>query len=803
MSDVEDLRVVDFSTQIAGPYCSKLLVDAGADVIKIEPPGGDALRYWSATGADLKGRDSALFTFLNAGKRSVVGSVSEAHVRALLAEADLVIEAHGLASDNGERLDVARLRSECPALVVLSITPYGLNGPWADRAASEFTLQAESGSLGLRGLPGGEPFQAGGRITEWSAGAYGAAAALAATLHARNTGRGTHVDLSMLETANLIFTNFSATMNRLMNGSPGEPEHAFLAPGIETPSIEPTADGYVGFNTNGRQQFDNLLRLIDRTDLLGDDELATPAGRIMRFDEWNPILRAWCAKFTTDEIIERASALRIPVSPVHNGESVLRHEHNVARGVFQPDAEDRFLAPRPPYRIDDTDPPVLRPAPRLGADTSAAAFPARDDAPRWNTPAERGGTLPLAGLRVLDLTAWWAGPAASHILATLGAETVHVESTARLDGLRMIGGMMASHYEQWWDASPHFQHTNSNKLDLTLELGDLRARAVLERLVAWCDVLIENFTPRVLENFGLSWARVQELNPRAVLVRVPAFGLTGPWRDRPGFAQTVEQFSGQAWITGHGYDQPRIPRGPCDPVAGAHTALATLVALARGEQSGHGHLVESTLAETALNLAAEPVIEWTAYGNLMQRAGNRSPLAAPQGLYPCTGDMTPTGGWIAISITTDAQWRALCSLLGDPDWSADPALDSREGRRAAHDLIDERLREWTRTRERAELVRDLRARGIPASAVADASRLLEQVPQFAARGYFETPEHPIVGPMPIPGMPFRYTDVDRWIRRPAPTLGQDNEHVLCHILAFSPHEMQELVTIGLIGTRPG
>ncbi len=184
------IRVLDFSDQIAGPYCSKLFVDGGAEVIKVEPPEADSLRRWSATDADLSGQDSALFTFLNAGKQSVVGAAADPHVEALLAEADLVIEAHGLESDAGERLDVAGLRTVRPSLVVLSITPYGLTGPWADRQATEFTLQAESGSIGLRGLMGQEPFQAGGRISEWAAGTFGAVAALPAVIRARATGRG-------------------------------------------------------------------------------------------------------------------------------------------------------------------------------------------------------------------------------------------------------------------------------------------------------------------------------------------------------------------------------------------------------------------------------------------------------------------------------------------------------------------------------------------------------------------------------------------------------------------------------------
>ncbi|MBW2419262.1 MAG: CoA transferase [Deltaproteobacteria bacterium] len=805
------IRVLDFSGQIAGPYCSKLLVDGGAEVIKVEPPEGDSLRAWSATGANLGDTDSALFTFLNAGKASVVGSAADPHVRALLAQADLVIEAHGLESDTALPLDIAAIRAAHPSLVVLSITPYGLAGPWAGRQATEFTLQAESGSIGMRGLMGQEPIQAGGRLSEWAAGTYGAVAALPAVLHARATGRGEHIDLSILETANFVFTNFSESMNRLMNGSPADPEHAFLSASVETPSIEPTADGYVGFCTNSRQQFSDFLLLIERPDLREDEQLAQFAGRLMRFQEWNEIIHAWLTTKTTAEIVEGASLLRIPVAPICNGETVQAHEQLQARGVYGPDAEGRFVRPRRPYRIDDVEPSAPRPAPRLGADTQRAAFSASGDEAAGAVSllgalrargAESPGELPLAGLRVLDMTAWWAGPCASHVLALFGAEVIHVESVGHPDGLRMVGGMMAAHYGEWWEASTHFLHVNTNKLGVTLDLTKPKGRELVEKLIGECDAIIENFTPRVIEGFGLGWERVKELNPKALMMRMPAFGLTGPWRDNTGFAQTMEQLSGLAWVTGHVDDQPRIPRGPCDPLAGMHGALAFLVALAESGATGRGHHIESTMVESALNVAAEQVVEWSAYGRLLQRDGNRSPLAAPQGLYPCADGQPLMEKWLAISVASDEQWRALCTALGEPEWARDPALATRAGRRAAHEAIDERLREWTRKYERAELVAELRGLGIPASEVADPCRLLETNPQLVARGYFEAPEHPVVGAMPLPSLPFRYASIDRWLRAPAPTLGQDNETVLCGILGLSSEVLGELRDEGVIGTRP-
>ena len=198
-------------------------------------------------------------------------------------------------------------------------------------------------------------------------------------------------------------------------------------------------------------------------------------------------------------------------------------------------------------------------------------------------------------------------------------------------------------------------------------------------MIREADVLVENFSPRVFENFGLTWDLVKSRNPGIVMVRMPAFGLDGPWRDNVGFAQTMEQMTGLAWVTGHEDDQPRIPKGPCDPLAGQSAAFAMLLGLERRRQSGQGSFIEVSMVESALNAAAEQVIEYTAHGIVLARAGNRSRDAAPQGLYACRGEES----WLALSVADDEQWRALKGVLENPDWADDPALDSAAGRHQA------------------------------------------------------------------------------------------------------------------------
>jgi crotonobetainyl-CoA:carnitine CoA-transferase CaiB-like acyl-CoA transferase len=208
-----------------------------------------------------------------------------------------------------------------------------------------------------------------------------------------------------------------------------------------------------------------------------------------------------------------------------------------------------------------------------------------------------------------------------------------------------------------------------------------------------------------------------------------------------------------------------------------HAVFALLVALAERDATGRGVHVECTMVEGALNAAAESLIEFTAYGNLMQRCGNRSPRAAPQGLYPCSGSARGAERWLALSVATDAHWEALKRVLGRPAWADDPALATLAGRRAAHDRIDAGLRPWFAERDRDTGVDELIAAGVPAAPVAD-PRAASSHPQHRARGFFEEFDHPVVGTHPAPTLPFTYTSVDRWLRSPAPTLGQHNEEIL-------------------------
>lgn len=783
------LRVVEVATDIAGPYAAKLLADAGADVVKVEhPDGGDPLRRWTACGAAVPdGVDAPLFRFLNASKRGVTldwrTSAGRDRLRALCAGADVVIESCG--PDAG--LDWAALQVHAPRASLVSVSPFGRSGPWRDRPATEFTLQAWCGSTAARGEIDRPPLAAGGRIGEWLAAGYVALAALTACERRRRTGEASHADVSLLEVMHLSMAPFTTVADSLSGRTTTQLRT------VEIPSIAPAADGYVGFCTITNQQWRDFLVLVERDDLQDDDGLAHYFTRNERRAEVYAFIHAWTRPRTVAEIVERATLLRIPVAPIGHGAIVATLEQFRTRGVFVRPHDGALLQPRSPYRLGRGTLRAPTPPPRLH-EPATAAFPAAVAAPG---PPDPRGTLPFAGLRVLDMTVFWAGPFVGHYLAALGADVIKVESIQRPDGIRFASTQQPT-AERWWEWSALFQGINGNKRGITLDLSRPRGVALAHRLIGRVDVVVENYSPRVLDNLGLRYDDLARANPGLIMVRMPAFGLDGPWRDRTGFAQTMEQVSGMAWVTGFPDGPPVIPRGPCDPLAGMHAAFALMVALEHRRRTGEGQLVESTMVEAALNATADQMLEWQAFGRSAQRDGNRGPMGAPQNIYGCRG----AEQWLALAIATDAQWAALRALLGNPSWATDPGLDSATGRRAQHDAIDARLAAWCASEELSALVERLLNAGIPAAPVVH-GRHVDRNLHLRARGFFEAVDHPVLGTHEIPGLPMRITShAGGWCRSPAPTLGQHTGAVLRELLDLDEAALADLARDGIIGERP-
>ncbi len=793
------IRVLELSSDIAGPYCGKLFADAGAEVVKLEAPGGDPMRRWTASGTELAAdTDGALFRFLNGAKRSAVVDLGAEADRQLVLELaagfDLLVHDFTDARAAARGLDPVALLAAGPGLSVLSITPWGPDGPFAERPCTEFTLQAAVGSVGYRGLRDRRPVAAGGRIGEWITGIYAAVAGMSACLSARASGRGQRVDVSMFEAMLLSMTVYHDLNGQWVEGD--------LARSIEIPSIEPARDGWVGFSTITGQQWKDFCALIGRPEVAEDDGYLDGRRRMEHRAFLQEIIHGWTRERTVDEIVELASAMRIPVAPVGDGRTLPRMDHLVERGVFTK-GPSGFVQPRVPYQLHDRPTRPFAPAPRLDQDREAIRAEAADSraartASASSEPAGPDPVRPLEGLRVVDLSAFWAGPIATCYLAAMGADVIKVESIQRPDGMRFAGAIPN---EKLWEWSPVFAGANPGKRDLTLQLDDDRGMALLKQLIAKADVVIENYSVRVLENFGLGWPEVRALSERVIMVRMPAFGLDGPWRDRTGFAMTIEQVSGLAWITGY-EDLPLVVRGACDPAGGMQAVFALMMALEDRRRTGRGQLVEVPLLENAVNMAAEQVIEYSAYGECLTRQENRGPVAAPQGVYRCAPEGDDPERYVAIAVATDDQWTALRGLLGEPEWARDPALSTAAGRRERHDDIDARLDAWLADQTREQAADRLVAAGVPAAAVVNAHRVMPH-PQLEARGFFETLTHPETGATRYPGFPMRFSAFGPCLHAsPPPTLGQHNDEVLREELGLSADEIAELREAKIIGKRP-
>lgn len=399
----------------------------------------------------------------------------------------------------------------------------------------------------------------------------------------------------------------------------------------------------------------------------------------------------------------------------------------------------------------------------------------------------------FAGLTVLDLGTFWAGPFLGSALGAMGADVLKIEGPRRVDGFRFLAAF-PEQGARWYERSGLFQATNLDKRGTALDLAHPQGRAVIEQLVATADLVIENYSPRVMEQFGLGYAALAAINPRVVMVRMPGYGLAGPWRDFVGFGNSFEYAGGLGWITGRPDGPPLGPGGYADPLVAMHGLLAVAAALRDRDRTGRGQLVELVQAEVVAAMTPEPVLHHALTGEVLGRTGARSPDVAPQGVYPCRDE----DDWVALTVRDDTDWKHLVGLVGDPPGLAGE-LASLAGRQDAHDALDRWLAGWTRSHDAAGAARRLQAVGVPAAPVLTPAGMYTD-PQLAATGYYQAIEHPITGERRYPGWPFR----DGGPQRPrlehrtrSPLLGEHNDEVL-RGLGMTPDAIASLRTAGVI-----
>lgn len=784
MAALEGLRVVEIAGDIAGPYCTKLLVDLGAEVTKIEPPTGDPTRRWGPfPGGIPDPNKSGLFEYLNAGKHGITVDLDSdvSPVAELIPQAHLLVDGLRPGTLQQAGLGNGALAALNPDLVVVRISDFGQNGPLRDRDATPLIVQAASGWVNNRD-PGRPPVQAGGRISEYVAGGYSALAALTAlrSQHAKSTGV-VEVDVSVLESL-LSTLPYPMLLAEKMKNL-GMPANTRSAPMM---GIVRASDGWLGINClTGQHWLDTcaMLGLPEYGELQIDIMLGGPE-RAEFYEKAQP----WLSDHTVSEIVELSQAMRIPASPVNDGATVLDCPQYLEREFFvvAGGADWSFRRPGAPFRLSKSPALPPRPAPRLGSRPCGAT----------NSLVFNGVGIdlskPFADIKVLDLTTFWAGAYLTCYLGAFGAEIVKVESIQRPDGFR-YSGAWAHEGDRWYERGGLWQATNLNKRAITLDLMSEQGRDLVRRLVRQADVVVENFSPRVIEQFGLDYESLVELKRDVILVRMPGFGLHGPWREYVGWALNFEQTSGMAAVTGYADGPPCTLQGPADPIVGVHAGVALLAALEHRRRTGDGQLIEIAQIEVAACLTAEAVIEYSMNGITQPRTGNRH-HGLVQGVYPTAVDDV----WVALSVRDDTDWAQLAAAMGRPDLIADARFVSADERERSHDDIDDMVAEWTRTRTAEEIVGDLRARHVPAERVMTADGMYE-IEQLDVRGYYEAFEHPITGRHRYPGWPFTMTPGPRSHHRFAPpTLGQHNAEVL-NGLGLSDDEIEALRTQRVIG----
>jgi crotonobetainyl-CoA:carnitine CoA-transferase CaiB-like acyl-CoA transferase len=413
---------------------------------------------------------------------------------------------------------------------------------------------------------------------------------------------------------------------------------------------------------------------------------------------------------------------------------------------------------------------------------------------------ERSLKSSLEGIRVVDFGWAVAGPVAGHLIADMGAEVIKVESSRRLDGLRLgrpiVGDDISGGDEGGWpDLQPLFHAYNRGKLSITLDFTRPEGAALVKKLVGKSDVVIENFSPRVLETYGLSYACLQEVNQKIIMVSMSGAGQDGPLRNIVTYAPAVSALSGLSSILGYhgerllGVGEPAF----ADRNASLFAALAVLAALHYRNRTGQGQFIDLSQWETTIGLVGEAIMDYVMNNRVMKPQGNRDAAMAPHGNYPCKGK----DEWISIAVRTENEWIGLCKAMGDPKWTKEARFSCRFERLKNREALDEAIAEWTKGFDAYTLMEMLQSRKVAAVPVMNIENQFTD-PHFIDREIYVNVEHPKVGAEIIYGLSWKMSKTPGGVRRPAPLLGQHNTYVLREILELSEEEIASLSESGIL-----
>ena len=794
-----ELRVVELAGSHAGAFTAKMFSDYGAEVIKVAPPGGDPLIHHGEVlpaHALGNGEIGSIWAYCNTSKRIVSAELTSPEMMDLVAAADVVIE-----SSAPDPLVPRTSELDAPGLVRVQISPYGLSGPWSERRSNVFTDDAASGHMYLNGEPDRHPFRRHGRHTEYAAGMYGFIGAMSALVARESTGRGQAVEVSHIEAmtamhqhTTTMWTHAGHTLKREGNAQPGMWHPA---------GVYECADGFVFLCHATGAKLEPFLHAAGLGQLLEDPRFATNESRGRNKRAFDAALRPWLMSHTSAEICELGEATFSPMGPVWDTHEFLADPHMAEREFFVPLDESRGgeRIPRGPFR--------------LGADLQGGSphppqqvtLAELSDWRREEIVPEAGHELahgPLTGLRVLDLTRVWAGPIAGRLLGDLGADVIHIESPWNRGPLEVADDLAEVTHtfpdnelgEHHWNRNGGFNKLARNKRGLSLDLSTEQGQAIFRGLIAASDVVLENYSPRVFPQWGLDWDSMRAINPGVIHTSMPGYGSTGPGANRVALGPVIEAATGMTMMSGYADTIPyRSGVAWPDPVSGMSAVAGTLVGLwQRMASGGDGQRVETAMIESMGSFAGDELLSAQVVGQPPPRRGNREPGVAPQGVYRCLGD----DRWIAVSVCSDGEWRALCRIAGLPEGWEGWQLWEREAR---HDEIDAALGVWSRAISPTDAAARLCGVGLIAAVLADARDLIESE-HLAARDFWAELGGIDTGILRYTGCPVRLSETPATYRRGAPGLGEHNREVLTELLRLSDAEIDGLQDERIIADRP-
>jgi len=808
---LQGIRVIDLATPRA-ELAGRLLADLGAEVIKIEPPGGAAARFYPPFERGREGDpDGSLYWAAVAlGKRSVVldieDPVDRRKLRDLVESADILVESFDPGFLAARGLGYDDLCALNPALIYVSVTPFGQDGPLAGQPAADLTIEAAGGLVGLQGDGDRPPIPVGYPQAAFHAGAQAAADAVIALYERQRSGLGQHLDVSMQSAVVWTLMNATGYPPNTGGNPPGycetrnqpEPE---LFPGLRPPTLWKCADGYVAYRFAlpgmGGRTHQEVMRWAEAEgavpdDLRGIDWLnwiedvvneRLPVEKVIRSCQ---VVADFFKTKTKQELQAFAARTGIILGAIYTVGDLLSDPHLRERKYWI-EVGGR-IHPGPAIRPSATPLVMEKPAPSLGADQHLL-----DEVnPRAPLPVTSGQRrLAFEGLKVADFAWVGVGPIITKALADHGATVVHVESQAHPDILRQLPPFKDN--EPGLNRSQFMPNFNTSKLGMALDLSQPRARELALKLVEWADVVVESFTPGTMAKWGLDYESVRKVKPDIVMLSTCLRGQTGPEATYAGFGGQGAALAGLHHITGW---PDRIPIGPW----GAYTdfinpkyGISTLVsALMHREKTGQGQHIDLAQVEAGIHFLEPLVLDYTVNGNDPPPSGMNSLYACPHGTFATTG----VERYVAIAVETPGQWQALLSVAPLAEF-ADPKYNSLAERQAVKQQIEDRLRAWCAPQDAFELAERLRAAGVPAYAVLFPTDLYED-PQLKHREFFVTLNHAEMGPTPYDGFVTKFSATPPRLANPGPILGQDTDYVLREILGLSEDEIIEYAVAGVL-----